>query len=192
MAVIACPGCGKQYKVAETAAGQVAKCACGKKFRLGSAQPSSATNKASSPPPKQAAAVERVKTPSVANTATDDFWDDTLAVAEPPKAVAPPANAPAPVGPTTAAAGPSRAYQTPAGIKAAEPPKKKKAKKERRVRWGADWGKVAGGLLTFLICGGICAAMFSASGRIPLYIAGVGIVGLFTALSGLMGEEGIW
>jgi hypothetical protein len=36
MITIACPGCKKQYKLAPTAAGQVANCKCGTRFRVGS------------------------------------------------------------------------------------------------------------------------------------------------------------
>jgi hypothetical protein len=37
MIKIACPGCKKQYKLAPSAAGQVANCKCGTRFRVGSA-----------------------------------------------------------------------------------------------------------------------------------------------------------
>ena len=69
---------------------------------------------------------------------------------------------------------------------------KKKRKKSAGPRWGFDWGKVAGGLVAFLAFGGITAAMFMSTGRISIYLAGCAVVGLFTALNGLMGEEGIW
>jgi hypothetical protein len=217
MPVIACPGCGKKYNLPATAAGQVAKCACGKRFRVGAAQSSAVTAKVVSaksasnaaaaavsapkaassskavpapkavPSPKAApAAVKRESKPAA--DASDDFWDDTLgkgvtaelAPPPPPKAASQGAVAPA----ASSGAAPS---------KSDAPKKKKKKRKESSgVRWGFDWGKVAGGLVAFLIFGGITAAIAMSTGRIYIYTAGLAIVGLFTMLSGLMGEEGIW
>jgi hypothetical protein len=72
-----------------------------------------------------------------------------------------------------------------------DPPKKKR-KKFRGIKWGFDWGKVGGGGLTFLIAGGITLALVVTTGRLYFWPAGIAVVGLFTCLSGLMGEEGIW
>jgi len=201
MPVIACPGCGKQYKIAATAAGQDAKCACGKRFRLGAAHDkstaASAATATSIPKAKSTPAPDSTKVAAqVAPTPTEDFWDDALAIADKPKAARP----------TTAtgqvmAASASQPGVAKTGVKPvvqgtskekAVAAKKKKRKKSTSIRWGFDWGKVVAGLGTFLIFGGITAAMAMSTGRISLYLAGAAIVGLFTALNGLMGEEGIW
>ncbi len=186
MPVIACPGCGKKYKLPESAAGQVAKCACGKRFRLG-APPSAAlatTKAASAVAPKKSApkpaATAATKSANVAVAPAaiatdDDFWDEGLKPTPTPKVETPP---PAPV-----------ARQ--ADKKQAGKPKKK-AKAEKRVAWGFDWGKVAGGMLTFLAAGGFALFIFLGTGRISIYLPIIAAGGLFTALSGLMGEEGIW
>ena len=47
----------------------------------------------------------------------------------------------------------------------AKKPKKKK-KKRGGVKWGADWGKVGGGLATFLIAGAITFGLLVTLGRI--------------------------
>jgi len=199
MPVIACPGCGKQYKVADSAAGQVAKCACGKRFRLGSSPvpaassaPTKSTAVVSTAPVKAAAAStqpKRAPVKAAASTANDDFWDDALAIADAPK------QAPATTKPatSTSTAKSLSGFPVPAAPKSesTEQPKKKR-KKSGGVRWGFDWGKVVGGLGTFLIFGGITAAMAMTTGRISLYLAALAVVGVFTMLNGLMGEEGIW
>jgi hypothetical protein len=201
MPVIACPGCGKQYKVADTVAGQVAKCACGKRFRLGS----SPVAAAASAPTKSPAAVPTAPTKAVAAStqakrapvkapasvsANDDFWDDALAIADAPK------QAPTTATPATSTSTAKNLSGTavPAAPKSnsTDQTKKKKRKKTGGVRWGFDWGKVVGGLGTFLIFGGITAAMAMTTGRISIYLAALAVVGLFTMLNGLMGEEGIW
>lgn len=64
--------------------------------------------------------------------------------------------------------------------------------KKRRVRWGFQWGKVASGGLMLLVFGGITLAAWLATGWINLWLVGLAVVGFFTMLSGLMGEEGIW
>jgi hypothetical protein len=120
--------------------------------------------------------------------ASDDFWDDTLgkgvaAELSPP----PPAKAASPGAVAAAASGGAVSSKSDAPKK-----KKKKRKESSGVRWGFDWGKVAGGLAAFLIFGGLTAAIAMTTGRIYFYLAGAAIVGLFTMLSGLMGEEGIW
>jgi len=200
MPVIACPGCGKQYKVADSAAGQVAKCACGKRFRLGSSPvaasspgPSKSPAAAPTAPAKTVAAPPQTKRApaKAAAPVSDDFWDDALAIADAPKQA--PAAAAAATSPSTARS----LSSSPAGAapksKSTDKPKKKKRKKESGgVRWGFDWGKVVGGLGTFLIFGGITAGIAMTTGRISLYLAALAIVGLFTMLNGLMGEEGIW
>src|SRR5215469_9769257 len=65
------------------------------------------------------------------------------------------------------------------------------AKKKKGVRWGFDWGKVATGGLMLLVGGGITLVglLF---GRIIIWPAILAVVGLFTMINGLMGEEGIW
>jgi hypothetical protein len=61
-----------------------------------------------------------------------------------------------------------------------------------KFRWGFQWGKVGSGALMLLVGGGITSAGWLAAGRISLWAAGLAIVGLFTMLSGLTGEEGVW
>ncbi len=63
--------------------------------------------------------------------------------------------------------------------------------KKGGFRWGFQWGKVATGGLMFLVGGGIALAGWFA-GVLIVWAAVVAVVGLFTMLSGLMGEEGIW
>jgi hypothetical protein len=193
MPTIGCPGCGKKYNVPATAAGQVAKCACGKQFRLAASKaPAAATaavtsavstatkqkpNSTSASPPSKSR-----PTAPVAKKATDDFWDDALREEQTAKVV-PTAPRPAPSAATSAtSSSPTQPTEAP----------KKKKRQSSGVRWGADWGKVGGGLLTFLIVGGITLGLVISTGRLFFWPAGIVIVGLFTALSGLMGEEGIW
>jgi hypothetical protein len=228
MPVVACPGCGKQYTLPATAAGQIAKCACGKRFKLSGAAPSSSKSAmaTAAPAAKRASGesassgggvakssavqafaaaatatkVAAVKTaPNVAGAsarsaavasrssalaADDDFWNEGLKPAaklKEPEAV--PVSAAASGLVTKSAFGALPANS-------AEPKKKKKAKK--RVAWGFDWGKVVGGLASFVLFGGITAALAMSTGRISIYLAFLAVAGLFTALTGLMGEEGIW
>jgi hypothetical protein len=192
MPTIKCPGCGKKYTVPATAAGQVAKCACGKKFKLAGGAPSSAAAAVTKP---KAAAVSKAKPVAVAAsstktparaTADDDFWDDALREEQTAKVVemARPAPAPEPLSPAL-----------PPAAKSGEAAPKKKRKKFRRIRWGFDWGKVVCGLAAFLVFGGITVAIVMSTGRISrgtMYLAVPAIAGLFTAINGLMGEEGIW
>jgi hypothetical protein len=213
MPVIACPGCGKQYKIAATAAGQVAKCACGKRFRLGGS--TSSTDAASpaskptapktaitsaagaAPTPKRApvpaaapASTPKAPTPKAAPE-SDEFWDDVLPVTDKPSPVV----ASSSLGVTAQSAmikSGAAPVNSLARDKAAPAPKKKKKKKSGGIKWGFDWGKVVGGLITFLIFGGISAAMVLTVGRISIYLVALAVVGLFTMLNGLMGEEGIW
>jgi hypothetical protein len=59
------------------------------------------------------------------------------------------------------------------------------------IRWGFQWGKVGSGALMLLVGGGILLASLC-FGHISTWGAITATVGLFTMLSGLMGEEGIW
>jgi hypothetical protein len=195
MPVIACPGCGKQYKVAATAAGQVAKCACGKRFRLSAAHDKSSAAKAATATPNLASASTTSKSVSRAAPApADDFWDDAISIADKP---APAATTSGPSGSAVHSSmiksgGP--AVQNPSKDKA-DPAPKQKRKKSKGIRWGFDWGKVAVGLASFVIFGGLAVALVMSSGRVSrgtMYLALPAIAGLFTAINGLMGEEGIW
>jgi hypothetical protein len=193
MPTIKCPGCGKKYSVPATAAGQVAKCACGKKFKLAGGPPSSVP--AAAAKPKAAAVVSKAKPVTVAASPTkksavatvdDDFWDDALREEQTAKVVemARPVPAPEPL-----------AIAAPPTAKPGEAAPKKKRNKFRGIRWGFDWGKVVCGLAAFLIFGGITVAIVMSTGRISrgtMYLAVPAIAGLFTAINGLMGEEGIW
>ena len=180
MARIACPGCKKLYSVPDTAAGQAATCkACGKKFRIGNARPKAAAKLSA----KEASPTKSIpsKQPQPAATslpdlnADDGFWDDEIP--EPTTSVV---SQPFPT-PISQAESPNKSSKT-----------KPKKKKKMAIRWGFDWGKVGGGLLTFLVASGITLGLMEATGRIYFWPAGVAVVGLFTALSGLMGEEGVW
>jgi hypothetical protein len=188
MPTIACPGCGKQYKVQASAAGQVAKCGCGKRFRLAAAPLSApATVTASAAPAaavkiKTAVATKATPPKSPATTANDDFWDEALKE----ETVARPVTTPTPVATAPSARTPTAGSKPQAAV-----PSKKK-KKRKAIRWGFDWGKVAGGALTFLIAGGITVGLVVTTGYLYFWPAGIAIVGFFTMLSGLMGEEGVW
>jgi hypothetical protein len=202
MPVIACPGCSKKYNLPESAAGQVASCKCGKRFKVGARAPKAVTAPAApikknataagpakaaakaapvavakTAPTVKAAAVAKA-TPAVSKSAIvadDDFWDEglkTVPVAKEPDPK--PTSLPKPsTNPVDHAA------------------KKKRPKKEK-VRWGFDWGRVAGGGLSFLLFGGLTMFLLLTTGRIFIWFAVAAIGGLLTALSGLMGEEGIW
>jgi hypothetical protein len=195
MPVIACPGCGKKYNLSESAAGQVATCKCGKRFKVGAAAPKAASAHAAAPSKSSAAAaavkaLSKSKPVAVAKTAhaakaapaasaaaivaDDDFWDEGLKTVTVAKEPEPPPPALKTVEKSAAASG------------------KKKPKAEKRVRWGFDWGRVVGGGLSFLLFGGLSALLFMTTGRIKLLLIIPAVGGLFTALSGLMGEEGIW
>lgn len=183
MPKIACPGCKKQYNVPATAAGQTATCkACGKKFRLGKAPAKPAAKQATSQPAAKAKPSTTTVPSSLAPLpkvkADDGFWDDAL-----PE--------PVPTTPTPKKTA-SQLSTSAAGSKDPSPPKKKKKKKKKRAGWGADWAKVGGGLATFVIAGGITLGLIVTTGYLFYWPAGIALVGLFTALTGLMGEEGIW
>ena len=205
MPTIACPGCGKQYKLPASAAGQVAKCACGKKFKVGGAptvaaapkpspiaatspatpgvakQPVSAAKSASPVKAKPAAAPSAPSARSIAPPVPaidDDFWEEGLKEPVKPAAKLPVAEV---------SHGTGRPQPVPDAAS-----KKRRKKKSGGIKWGFDWGKVAGGLATFVLAGGFTLFMVLATDRIYFWPAGVAIVGLFTALSGLMGEDGVW
>ncbi len=59
-------------------------------------------------------------------------------------------------------------------------------------RWGFQWGKVVSGGVMFLIGGVICLVLWLSADIVSMYAVGLTAVGLFTMLSGLIGEEGIW
>jgi hypothetical protein len=60
-----------------------------------------------------------------------------------------------------------------------------------KFRWGFQWGKVGAGLVMLLVGGGISLALWQV-GYINFWAAGTAVVGVFTTLSGLIGEEGVW
>lgn len=74
---------------------------------------------------------------------------------------------------------------------ACKPDKETLVPKESRVRWGFQWGKVASGSLMFLV-GGVILLVGWLAGRIILWGVVLAVAGIFTMLSGLIGEEGIW
>jgi len=63
--------------------------------------------------------------------------------------------------------------------------------KKPGVRWGFQWGKVVSGLVMLLAGGGISLALWLGGAISPWAII-LAVVGLFTMLNGLMGEEGVW
>lgn len=67
-----------------------------------------------------------------------------------------------------------------------------RAAKKKRVIWGADWAKVGGGAMTFLVAGGITVGLVITTGYLYFWPAGIAVAGLLTCLSGLIGEEGVW
>jgi hypothetical protein len=208
MATIACPGCGKQFKLPSDAAGKTASCTCGKRFKIGGAplamapakaavaKPAAASkpaapSSAKAPPvaARQAAVVKQAAAPNAkpaanpviaGNKLDDDFWNEGLK--EPlPKTVAAPIATPAPKAAVAGAGRPAAPTTT---------TKKKRKRKEEGegFRWGADWGKAAGGLGMFVIFGGLSVAEIMYWDRIHIYFPVLAIGGLFTALSGMMGD----
>ena len=110
--------------------------------------------------------------------ANDDFWDDEISTdlklaAEPKEAAA------------------SEAKNVSSAVLAAAEAELK-AKKGKKVRWGFQWHKVGGGAAMFVGAGLATLFLVLTTGRIFIYLAVITIIGLFTMLSGLMGEEGIW
>jgi hypothetical protein len=197
MPTVTSPGCQKQYKLPDSAAGQVASCKCGKKFRVGGPPPTAGASlpKAASPAkPAPAAKGQAVRAPTAsksqvataaapeaASKKDDDFWDSALG--EPVKSAEPERPKPvAKIGSAAHAALPDRRRRPEAEAKQKKP----------KARWGFDWGKVVGGLATFLIAGGIEAALVMGAGRINIWLAIIAVGGLITCLNGLMGEEGVW
>ena len=180
MPTVACPGCQKQYKLPDTAAGQVANCKCGKRFRVGGGAAPAAASPGAAGSAKSAivAAPKPQPVTAVATkvaAAKDDFWDKALS--EPVKS------------PEPAAVIGSRAHTA--------PPDRRRhpetdAADQSKVRWGFDWGKVGGGLATFLIAGGITVGLLIATDRLFIWPAIIAGGGLITCLAGLMGEEGVW
>lgn len=63
--------------------------------------------------------------------------------------------------------------------------------KKKGFRWGFEWGKVAAGGGMFLVGGGITFAGWLA-GVISIWAVILAVVGFFTMLNGLMGEDGVW
>lgn len=63
--------------------------------------------------------------------------------------------------------------------------------KKNGFRWGFQWGKVASGGAMFLIGGGITLAGWFA-GVISVWAVILAVVGFFTMINGLMGEDGVW
>jgi hypothetical protein len=185
MPSVTCPGCQKQYKLPDTAVGQVANCKCGKRFRVGGGVASAAVAAGTSASAKAGAVAAAKPQPAAAVPAKssakdDDFWDKALS--EPVKSLEPVAPKPvAVIGSHAHTALPDRRRRP--EVEAADQPK---------VRWGFDWGKVGGGLATFLIAGGITIGLLVATDRLYIWPAVVAGGGLITCLSGLMGEEGVW
>ncbi len=60
------------------------------------------------------------------------------------------------------------------------------------VRWGFQWGKVGAGATMLLIGGGISAALWFGDHIVSGWAVIAAVVGFFTMINGLMGEEGIW
>lgn len=165
MPTIHCPGCKKQYRAPASAAGQTATCkACGKRFRLGAKKPT----------PKPVAATAPAPAPAPTPSSIDvEFWDDALS-----DDVAVEAPADLPRQDLT-----ELKQAAAAELDAEHQPKK---------RWGFQWEKVAGGGATFLVASTICVGLVLLTGRLYFWPAAIALVGFFTMLSGLMGEEGIW
>ena len=201
MPIVQCPSCDKKYKLPETAIGKTANCACGNRFKVsgGSAtavaavsgsHPTRPARSSSSRPPRPAGSNtalaaapvvapplpiqgKSTKAPPAAAVApNDDFWEDAL---KEPVRVAEPVTPAKPV---------SYSYF--------EEAKEEKRQKSKRVVWGADWGKVGGGLLTFLIAGGITVGLVVTTGYLYFWPAIVAVGGLLTCFSGLIGKDGVW
>ena len=168
MPTIACPGCGKQYKLPESAAGQVAKCACGKKFKVGFVGAASA---AATLAPSQvggdfvkpamrrqiyerveAAALRRPRLPrrrtrglqrqlprrSTTTSGTKDSRSQSRGAASAARSEA------CNLLPTPSSRGTRRRLQM--------PPQEKEEAKSGGVKWGFDWGKVVGGTVDVPCC----------------------------------------
>ena len=195
MPAVVCPSCQKKYKLPDTAVGKTASCACGTRFKVNAAsQPASSAASASRPekrsvpaasrPAKAPVAAASIAAPPVTKKAPspkaapavaapkDDFWEEALNE---------PVRLAEPVTPAK-----------PASYSYFEEAKEEKRQKKKRVVWGADWAKVGGGLMTFLIAGGITVGLVVATGYLYFFPAIIAGGGLLTCLSGLMGKEGVW
>jgi hypothetical protein len=64
-------------------------------------------------------------------------------------------------------------------------------KKQKKVRWGFQWEKVAAGAGMLLLGGGVALVGWFL-GRIILWAMVIAFLGACTMISGLVGEEGIW
>lgn len=64
--------------------------------------------------------------------------------------------------------------------------------KKNGFRWGFQWGKVTSGGGMFLVGGGITLAGWFADRRILIWAVALAVVGFFTMINGLMGEDGVW
>lgn len=62
---------------------------------------------------------------------------------------------------------------------------------KKKVRWGFKWPQVVSGLGMLALGGGITYVGYLA-GAIPIWAAIMAVVGAFTLINGLIGEEGIW
>ena len=63
--------------------------------------------------------------------------------------------------------------------------------KKDGLRWGFQWGKVGSGAVMFLVGGGISLVLWQ-GGYVNFWAIGATVIGAFTILSGLMGEDGVW
>lgn len=64
--------------------------------------------------------------------------------------------------------------------------------KKKGFRWGFQWGKVASGGVMLLVGAGITAVGWFADRRIFIWAVALTVVGFFTMINGLMGEDGVW
>ena len=168
MPKIGCPACRKIYELPGSALGKVATCKCGKSFRV--------VQRASSGNAEVATQdVVGAEPPSASAAPDDSFWDDALDESMEVEAPA--------VEPVNRMAREA--------LEAAEAEANKPAEK---VRWGFQWEKFASGLGVMFLAGAGALAVFVSLGSIRLtaVLLVVAFGGLFTAISGLMGEEGIW
>lgn len=199
MPKVACPGCQKVYKVPDTAAGQSATCKqCGRKFRIGkppspASQPkadfsasasktkpkasTTATLRSQSTSASRPAATKVVAPKSEVSKPSDSFWDEALNEEYEVEA------------PTTSSS------TNPAVASTLAEAKFRANKKSKKVVWGVKWDKVLAGLGMMVLGGGGAALMIFGLGRIrklTVTLIIVAIAGLFTFITGLMGDEGIW
>ena len=62
---------------------------------------------------------------------------------------------------------------------------------KKKVRWGFKWPQIVSGLVMLAIGGGFTYAGWLV-GVISVWAAVLAMVGAFTLINGLMGEEGVW